>query len=1025
MEALAALSLAGNIIQFVEFGNTLLSEARGLYKSVTGALSVNEEIELATTDLSELIVRLKGSFFVSQTFGPASLTTAEQQTSFEEICDGAVSVAEELVGRLRNLKVKECKNRKWKSFRQALKSAWTKEEISHLQKRLSGFKDSIEAHILFSIRRVVCSLVFSGPGLIKSCRAKLDEQALQISEQFDHLDRQTQTIISALLQSSTPKPEAEVYGVLHEEFITIAQALTQLVGRLETVNQNGDRLGRDLIIERERGIRLNEDGEKDIVAAIEMLAVSNDEEKKLRASIQAQILNRLQYSMMSNRYEELHEAYPDTFEWVFRTSTSEQRQWSNFSTWLLSQNGQGVYWINGKAGSGKSMLMKHIFDSDETKRYLQIWAQGKPWCIASFFFWSSGTKAQKSQTGLFRSLIFQVLDQHQDLIPLAFSSLWSQMYSDSIGWSPKPAVAPSWSLRQLVSAFTVLLNQTLVPLKLFLLIDGLDEFDGDHEELADLFKSFATSHQVKICLSSRPWIVFQDSFDGCPNLKLQNMTHSDIRHFIDGKLARNKDFRAIGAGNPAAVKALTNEIIHRADGVFLWVRLVVQSLLNGLRNGDEISILQTRLRLLPRELEPLYVQLLGLIEPVYLPWASKAFQIVQAARKSEVTTGSENSRASETRPLDPQNILAQPLTMGRFYAAMNENLIVTSPPLAQSQASKAIFQNTAVQLTARCAGLLEVSCQEHSEEINGDSLVVFIHATSRAFLEKDEHWCPLVTHTGSTTFNPHVALMKAIVLELRVKTHRTGLKPRSTLGVLFHAQNADSDIETHVEQSEILDCLDRHMVHSSGHRHHWGNALVFADDEDASITSFFELAVLFNLTGYVKLKSACQRRTSFSITTSSSLHAMLPPKNRSSRVAVPLPKVEMVTLLLQLGADPNWKYQGQSAWEATLQYFVEAAKPAGGISPDNAHEQRSLANSYAQAMKPLIEHGADLHARIKVPGVYGARISVLEVVVECIKSIPPENAAVIQEQVESRLIPEKLEQYWIEIESARLSQRDG
>jgi hypothetical protein len=35
---------------------------------------------------------------------------------------------------------------------------------------------------------------------------------------------------------------------------------------------------------------------------------------------------------------------------------------------------------------------------------------------------------------------------------------------------------------------------------------------------------------------------------------------------------------------------------------------------------------------MPKELEPLYRHLLSLIEPVYLSWASKAFQIVRAHR---------------------------------------------------------------------------------------------------------------------------------------------------------------------------------------------------------------------------------------------------------------------------------------------------------------------------------------------------------------------------------------------------------
>jgi hypothetical protein len=46
--------------------------------------------------------------------------------------------------------------------------------------------------------------------------------------------------------------------------------------------------------------------------------------------------------------------------------------------------------------------------------------------------------------------------------------------------------------------------QTSIPFKVCLLIDGLDEFEGDHEELAWLVKEITKSHNVKVCLSSRP-----------------------------------------------------------------------------------------------------------------------------------------------------------------------------------------------------------------------------------------------------------------------------------------------------------------------------------------------------------------------------------------------------------------------------------------------------------------------------------------------------------------------------------------
>lgn len=53
----------------------------------------------------------------------------------------------------------------------------------------------------------------------------------------------------------------------------------------------------------------------------------------------------------------------------------------------------------------------------------------------------------------------------------------------------------------------------------------------------------------------------------------------------------------------------------------------------------------------------------------------------------------------------------------------------------------------------------------------------------------------------------------------------TGLSPGSTLSALSHAECANSYIKTHLEQFDILDAVDCHMVRSSSHRHYWGNAL--------------------------------------------------------------------------------------------------------------------------------------------------------------------------------------------------------
>jgi hypothetical protein len=56
---------------------------------------------------------------------------------------------------------------------------------------------------------------------------------------------------------------------------------------------------------------------------------------------------------MTDWYEEILPAHKSTFEWVFR-SPETKAPWSNFAKWL--ETGSGIYWMNGKAGPGKSTL---------------------------------------------------------------------------------------------------------------------------------------------------------------------------------------------------------------------------------------------------------------------------------------------------------------------------------------------------------------------------------------------------------------------------------------------------------------------------------------------------------------------------------------------------------------------------------------------------------------------------------------------------------------------------------------------
>jgi hypothetical protein len=98
-------------------------------------------------------------------------------------------------------------------------------------------------------------------------------------------------------------------------------------------------------------------------------ATFEDKESTLKSRVERTILNLLSFPTMSDRFEEISEAHRRTFEWIFQ-NTEEKQNRSCFTTWLSS--GSGIYWMNGKAGSGKSTLMRHIYNHKTTRQQLSV-----------------------------------------------------------------------------------------------------------------------------------------------------------------------------------------------------------------------------------------------------------------------------------------------------------------------------------------------------------------------------------------------------------------------------------------------------------------------------------------------------------------------------------------------------------------------------------------------------------------------------------------------------------------------------
>ncbi|KAK0309323.1 hypothetical protein LTR01_004430 [Friedmanniomyces endolithicus] len=284
------------------------------------------------------------------------------------------------------------------------------------------------------------------------------------------------------------------------------------------------------------------------------------------------ILKTLHYHGMFDRHLNIPYTYGKTGHWMFDPKRT------SFEPWL--QHGHGIYWICGKPGSGKSTLMRFLSQQLQTDQRFRVETSGLPVTVVSFFFWNTGTELQRSQDGLLRSLLFQILRECPDLIPIACSERWTQV--EGLRHFEEP-----WTRKEVRQAFDRVVHQKDLQRSFFILIDGLDEFSNDeysadHYALIQDLKALSSSPYVKLCVSSRPWNSFLEAFgnDSARYTVVERNTQEDMAEYVDGVLLADPRFETLTQRDSRAHR-LVEEIREKSQGVFLWVFLAVRSLLRG------------------------------------------------------------------------------------------------------------------------------------------------------------------------------------------------------------------------------------------------------------------------------------------------------------------------------------------------------------------------------------------------------------------------------------------------------------
>jgi ankyrin repeat protein len=248
--------------------------------------------------------------------------------------------------------------------------------------------------------------------------------------------------------------------------------------------------------------------------------------------------------------------------------------------------------------------------------------------LVSFFFHGRGTELQRTSLGLFRSILYQIVDHIREQNADLLSDL-KKFFKKKCEPTEGPGIDWSWHLSELKNNVENLLLKLLQSGKysIRIVVDAIDE-SGEKAaiEIVRGFQSLLKTlfadqvrydNKMGICFSCRHYPAL--ALDNRPEIRVEMENKTDIMTYVRYELEGIRS-------------QLQNAIIKRADSSFQWASLVVDKVIQLELRGEGRRAIST-IQQTPQDLNELYRLLLEGIDPDNRPRSLKLIQWILFATR--------------------------------------------------------------------------------------------------------------------------------------------------------------------------------------------------------------------------------------------------------------------------------------------------------------------------------------------------------------------------------------------------------